>query len=420
MSLSALIDKLSTLVSKAYVFSAFIPVLVFGFINGTLLWFHSRSFHRWAEAHVDKPSAFAVGSIVVGLAVAAYMLLSVNTFLREALEGKYLFEPVRSHLVARQRDKLNAIWNSYVAARDDRLGVSESIPNWRKELGDAAAAGIKGHPKENRYNQDSVVARSIAVLRKKRDAAETITFADLDDAARTLRAELAQNDESEKGPDDDRAAARSRLRTDRIFLIDLFDYAERTLLADEMRFLNRRQFEFGDVAAPTVMGNIAASVYAWAMTRYSMNLATFWSRLQPGLQADSNFYTVLQDAKFQLDFLIACCWMSALTWLAWTIALIFLKTSLSAWLLVTIAGPFLTYFFYRLAATSYASFGDIMRTSVDLYRFSVLRAMHIPIPAGIAQERRTWEVLQKLTVFGQENVELSYAKDESKPKTPAS
>lgn len=418
MSFSALVDKLSNLVSKAYLFSAFIPVLVFGFVNGALLWFHSRWFHGWATAQIAKPSAFILASIVTALAITAYMLLSVNTFLREVLEGKYLFGAVRTYFIARQLEKLNALRKNYTSARNDRLDISELVPSWRETLSLAAAVGITNHKGVNKYDKSNPVALRIQALGTIRDAAQTITFAELAKVTLDMKAELKANDEGAKNAADDAGAARSRLRADRIFLIELFDYAERMLLADELRFLNRRQFEFGDIAAPTAMGNVAQSVYSWAMTRYSMNLATFWSRLQPGLQADANFYTVLQDAKIQLDFLIACCWMAALTWISWTVGLAFCPTSLSVWLLVTLAGPLLTYFFYRLAETSYTSFGDIMRTSVDLYRFYVLRAMHIPLPAGISQERRTWELLQKLTVFGQENVELSYAKDDT-PKTSA-
>ena len=56
-----------------------------------------------------------------------------------------------------------------------------------------------------------------------------------------------------------------------------------------------------------------------------------------------------------------------------------------------------------------------MRTSVDLYRFSVLRAMHIPIPTSIRQERLIWGTLQKLTILGQEDVELTYAQQNKLP-----
>src|ERR1700690_1926158 len=66
MSFSALIDKLSSLVSKSYVFAAFIPVLVFAFVNWALLWFHSRWFHRWASDELSHPSGFVLTCLALG------------------------------------------------------------------------------------------------------------------------------------------------------------------------------------------------------------------------------------------------------------------------------------------------------------------------------------------------------------------
>lgn len=417
MSFSSLIDKLSTLVSKAYVFSAFIPVLVFAFLNASLLWFHSLLFQHWAAAQLAKPSAFTLTSIVVGLVVAGYMLQSVNTFLREFLEGKYIPGPLRARFVARQQAMLNDLWGKYTSARDDQLDISRSIPGWRDTHPLAAKKGIDDHKGHNIYDRTNDVAVRVNQLRQKRDAAETISYQELEGVVHALEEILRENDENTKGRADDAAASQSQLKADRFFLLDLFDYAQSALIADENRFLNERQYRFGFVAEPTAMGNVVASVQAWAMIRYSMNLNSFWSRLQPGLQADANFYTVLQDAKVQLDFLVACCWLATLTWIGWTIALAAFRTSLVAWILVALGGPFVSRFFYELAVTNYMAFGDIMRTSVDLYRFTVLRAMHVPIPRSIREERLIWGTLQKLTIIGQEDVELTYAQD--KPKAPA-
>src|ERR1700690_648405 len=297
MSFSALIDKLSALVSKSYVFAAFIPVLVFAFVNGALLWFHSRGFHRWASGELSHPSGFGLASIAVGLVVAAYMLASVNTFLREVLEGKHLlFDGLRSYLLASQQRQLNDVWERYTTARNNQLDVSGSIPKWRDELSEAAFKGIQGHPGVNTYGPDHDVARDVQALARKLAAAQTVGFAEVNKMVREFVGVLESNDENLKRATD---GTSSQLQADRFYLLELFDRVKNDLVAEEDRLLMERQFRFGFTAEPTALGNITSSVYAWAMIRYSMNISAFWSRLQPGLQAEANFYTVLQESKVQ-------------------------------------------------------------------------------------------------------------------------
>jgi hypothetical protein len=73
-----------------------------------------------------------------------------------------------------------------------------------------------------------------------------------------------------------------------------------------------------------------------------------------------------------------------------------------------IGGPVATCFFYFLATKNYRVFAELVRTSVDLFRFQLLKALHVSLPNGIRDERATWTALQRLSTFGAEWVELSY------------
>jgi hypothetical protein len=205
----------------------------------------------------------------------------------------------------------------------------------------------------------------------------------------------------------------SPLAEDRDSLIELFDYAERAWNPLEIRYFNESQSRFGaGYVAPTSMGNVAESMQNRALSRYNLDLEMFWSRLQVVIQGqqDKGFFTSLQDAKTQLDFLVACCWLSGLTWFAWALVMLIMGDNMSGFLLAALVGPAVSYFFYALAIAAYQTMADLINSGVDLYRFSLLQALHVPLPKGIHQERILWQTLRDFSSFGQD-VELSYNQD---------
>ena len=110
------------------------------------------------------------------------------------------------------------------------------------------------------------------------------------------------------------------LQADRRDLLTLFNYAGDECLARELALANELQARFGlGAVAPTALGNVGANMQSYAWTRYGLNLATFWSRLQPVLQKHQDFYAVLQEAKVQLDFLVASVFLSAATTIVWVL-----------------------------------------------------------------------------------------------------
>src|SRR5262249_21743504 len=131
-----------------------------------------------------------------------------------------------------------------------------------------------------------------------------IPSATLKNAVRLLAEELKKNDRRQA----------QKLEDDQRELLDRMDNAEDAWAAREVQSFNEKEFQFGrGEVAPTAMGNVAQSMQSYAYSRYRLNLETFWSRLQLVLQANKDFYANLLDAKTQLDFLVACCWLSALT-----------------------------------------------------------------------------------------------------------
>lgn len=126
------------------------------------------------------------------------------------------------------------------------------------------------------------------------------------------------------------------------------------------------------------------------------------------LQKHKDFYGGLEDAKLQLDFLVACTWLCAATCVVWIVALPPLAGPWQAFLTLAIVGPVATRLCYWAAVQSYITFADLVRTAVDLYRFDLLRALHVDLPTRLGHERRLWQTLSMIASFGSEWNDVGY------------
>ena len=150
---------------------------------------------------------------------------------------------------------------------------------------------------------------------------------------------------------------------------------------------------------------------AYGLVRYGFSLEIGWSRLQKVMQKDTAQLDILQEVKSQFDAAIALFWMIAATTLFWSGRLLF-GYSVPLFLAVAIGGTLACNLLYRVAVSGYLSCGDLLRSCVDLYRFDLLTALHLPLPAGADAERKTWDLLRSQSEFG-ESVDVAY---EHKPK----
>src|SRR5262249_35065041 len=147
----------------------------------------------------------------------------------------------------------------------------------------------------------------VARLAQLKQRGRSIPYDELADAVRDLGAALRVNqmrlaDEASRRLDQDQATVH-----------ELIDYTDRHLRREVIDCFNKRQLSYGDDAvAPTAMGNVAESIRNHAWSRYELNLDVFWPRLQKVMQADSGFYTVLTDAKIQLDFFVSAFWLTVI------------------------------------------------------------------------------------------------------------
>ena len=402
--LGPLLDRLGTLLSKYFVIGSFVPIMMFTSINIGLLYWNVPSFRRLSAslASSTESIAYVSGVASVALAIAAYILSSASTFLRETLEGKHLKVLLRgSRFESQQRSKRDLLEENHRKAKISRLQFQKNRESWMTRL-TSAKAQRNEHQARLKYSEDSQAKKLISDLGERLRRGKDCTVRDMDETVNALMADL----QKQVG---EGAVGASELESDHEIFLSIIDSAIDHFSAKEVNEFNKKLFLFGDFdVAPTAMGNVALSIENYAYTRYGLNLAHFWSRFQPVLQSKKDFFAGLLDAKTQVEFLVACFWLSCITTSAWMIVLLFKSYKVIPFLLVALAGPLLAVAFSRLAVTSYIVFADLVRTSVDLYRLELLTSLHISPPSSVREERAKWKALELVSAIGQREQELSY------------
>ncbi len=402
--LGTLLEKLGTLLPKNFIISSFFPVLIFAFLNALLCYVTSAACRRWFDEYgrldTSKQALYGV-PILIGVAVLAYIFSTFSLYLRQLLEGDYLPERLSRRMIASQRARLMKLQELLDEYGRKRFDLRVNQPVWQARLKEERRKGYEaGAPCG--YTAASVAAVIIEELRLRRSQHEWIEFQELEAAADSLGRELASCQVDNDNPRSADARNRDLLNKDQNDLLALVDYALGKVNNRYLDLYNEREFNFSRYkVAPTALGNIAESINSYALTRYSINLEAFWSRLQKVIQGDDKFYATLLDAKTQLDFLIALFWMTAAFTATWFFILLFAGASVLAFLVVALAGPLLCVLFYKLALQNYLAFADTLRTSVDIYRLDLLKALHVQLPDDMSSECQTWEDLNRIIGYGQ-------------------
>jgi hypothetical protein len=297
-------------------------------------------------------------------------------------------------------------WDNKIRQTMDDIRQIENLNGVAKLV----AARRKGNdnPGPCAYSESSEAADAVAKLDNKRQRYDAITAQELGEAIDLLAAEL-ETCPVDNGSNSD-IVHRTLLDQNHDTLHNCIRFSYEEALNSYATLYNQREFNYSRYRlAPTAMGNIAESVRSYARSRYEMDLDPFWSRLQKVLLGDEKFYSTLVDAKTQLDFMISLFWLTVCITAVWSVTLLYLRRSLAAFLIVAVLGPVLSVLWYRIALQNYRAFADILKSSIDLYRFQLLDSLHIRQPSGTDQERRTWADLNQIIGYGQPGERVSYS-----------
>jgi hypothetical protein len=159
-----------------------------------------------------------------------------------------------------------------------------------------------------------------------------------------------------------------------------------------------RRFGTLNTIRATRLGNLIEAYNQYSYKRYKIEAEIFWPRLRKVIPAE--YWSILQEPRILLDFALA---MASLS-LAYSVfaAIIgpWLWYDLRVWIPLCLVSVLSAVFFYRVGIRAAEQFGELVRSSFDLFRLDLLKAMGRPSPATYFDEREDWEDLSRVAVYG--------------------
>jgi hypothetical protein len=414
--LSGLLDSIkSQFGGKSYWIGSMLPLVLFLAANAVVLRRHSTAIATWLPKVDTLDQKTLLYSALTALLLSlAYILSIMNSLMLEALEGKVgPFRWASAPLYTRQWHSLRHIDQKFVRALSRRNEITDAHKAWSRALRRGAHAG-QARPPLTRAQallwRFRAAGWTMALIRFLQSHGWTIAPKLLLRGVGLVSIALRQNKAGNTGP-------LVRAQAD---LESAVDYAISRYQFEIRRLLQRRQSDFpgvrptamdqpegpsaNSILGPTTMGNIGRAMTTYTLVRYQLDLDILWTRLQNSLQKDAkDYYSVLQDSKAQVDCAVTLFWLSLVFTLIWPPLLLWLyldSCTVFEFLGIGIVGPLLVGGFYLLACQSYRVFADVMRSSVDLFRFNILQALHLPLPVGSEEEKDLWLKLGIAIGFG--------------------
>ncbi len=139
---------------------------------------------------------------------------------------------------------------------------------------------------------------------------------------------------------------------------------------------------------PTQLGNIIRASESYSFQRYGIDAVIIWPRLQGILP--NEFLESIKEAKTSLDLLTLFAAFSIAFSTAWGIGLGLFSSRLDLFALISMGWIF-AWLSYKSALRAAIYYGELIKSSFDLYRWRLLEAFNFEQPQTIDKERELWE-----------------------------
>jgi len=371
------------ILSNAFWFGAFLPVVVFAAVNLLLAAQVFDAASDLLKKIPDKKWNWAIPA-VLGLIVAAYVLGPMVRLFRAVFDGRrlpnWMFRRLLPLHVIR-RDLADAdlraanLWQDLVSEWQRRAQTNLS-----------AAKDIRPRPVPGAGDAGSLLTdafRRVGRLQRRVRAGRSINEAEV------FRVETAL------------ASARRSISPAIDPILDGLEQSFFQALAYQAvmagshaaRRLDRKRRLPPQVQA-TSMGNVRQYLENYANDVYHADFDFLWPRVQAVIGETDAMAKRIEAARSLADFAVLSILLTIVTILVWLPVLAMLDSTPWRFLLVGILGPAVGWVFFNLIVESQISLGEVAQIAIDRFRFEVLKTLHIKPPSTLSAERQIWRTLR--------------------------
>lgn len=168
---------------------------------------------------------------------------------------------------------------------------------------------------------------------------------------------------------------------------------------------------------PTRIGNILKAAEMYPYLRYGMDSACLWPRLYQVMPL--HITATIENVRGSIEFMIEITSLSTTFAIVSGICLLYIGASWWLFLISFWGGMLVAWFAYQGAIGHALSYAEQIKVAFDLYRFDLLKALHLPEPTTRKEERSLWKNTGQLIYRNITAEPLRYAHPAKGPDTTA-
>jgi hypothetical protein len=402
--ITGVLNALQGIYGKGFILAGFLPICLLLGLSWFLGCCLSASLVEFTEYLLGAKllQQFAIGTLTIFLiSIASFIFWQLNSWFLRAFEGRVLPMFLQDFLSAGERNACTALDDEVAKYREVAVNFRKAKSQWEAKL--AAVSTGSGATFENKALVDEYVR-----LRKKTEGWQTVEFEIFNTFYSHIETELRKT----------AAVSGGKLEEMRDQLSGpLIDTGRALAERDLYRSLGKRnsgypvdQMNIG----PSRLANVQEAQRADLERSYGIDIGVFWSSLQKIAAGDEKFATILENSKARLDFAVALAAVSAIFTLGWLLFYGLIASSWTMYLIVAGVAVVATIVTRQLVLLNYQSFAETVRTTVELFRFDLLKSMHVPLPGDSDAEKQTWTWLAQSLQVGN-RIKVTYAPAEVPP-----
>ncbi|HWQ19864.1 MAG TPA: hypothetical protein VN455_08815, partial [Methanotrichaceae archaeon] len=142
---------------------------------------------------------------------------------------------------------------------------------------------------------------------------------------------------------------------------------------------------------PTCLGNILKSAEMYPKERYNADAVFFWPKLYPLMSTE--WTTSLANARGSLDLMVLISLLSFSFSILGGLILLIYRADPQQFLLIFWGSFVLGWVAYRGAITYAVTYGDLIRSTFDLYRDKLITELGLEAPGSMQDEKLFWNEL---------------------------